>query len=41
MTVKQGNECEECPYNQDVWVEEIKGSICEGLLLYGECTWRS
>lgn len=29
--------CEDCPYNEEIYVEEIDGCICEGLLNYGYC----
>lgn len=29
--------CQECPYSEPQYVEEIDGYICEGLLRYGDC----
>lgn len=37
MDGKRDSKCGECPYNQLIWVEEISGYICKGLLHHGDC----
>ena len=34
---KVDERCEECPHNDDIYIEEIDGYICEGLIDYGYC----